>query len=445
MFSKLRYIGLLGLFFSTLPSLAKGMESSIEVQQEPAMSLSAALEAGENVAIFNINDCFTDADSIQAFIESLLLGSKKPEQITQYFVTDDEANLDTVLTVVSAIEAKTCFVDERDAPIRKHYQEYASFNPEVCKYAYRVQDAAALLFPLAEKFGININVIQGEISTNPTYNPYFGNFGVGYQEQDLDYISRIYSKTGSKAVIAAMKQEVETGKRLYLLNGGSFRLLSDLQEMAPDLLPYIDVTIMGFRQPMNFPPFTNPGRRWSPSWNEGIDRNSTEKFMAFSSQSTNSQFGAFRIIDSNTVEYGMVCNSTMFPLYKDYMTKLKPVISEVAYQNLLDAEERHEIWSWFKTKFMDPIIVFDAFSLVSIPRIHGKLLESTEDFCIRPAAQGFPAYYPHSEGQHPFSCPRANTPEEEEQHSDYGDQYKRVGSFRMQLKNAHQKTWDLLD
>lgn len=160
-------------------------------------------------------------------------------------------------------------------------------------------------------------------------------------------------------------------------------------------------------------------------------------------QSTNPQFKAFRIIDSNTVEYAMVCDGKMHPSYQEYVKKLQPFVYSAAYQNLLDAEERHEKWSTFKTKFMDPVIVFNAFGLVSTPSSQGTLVESEKDFCVRPGAQGFPAYYPECEGQHPFSCPRANSPEE--QNPDYAVQYERVADLRKELKSAQQETWDILE
>ncbi len=245
-------------------------------------------------------------------------------------------------------------------------------------------------------------------------------------------------------MIEEMRNEVAAEKSIYVLNGGSFRLLSDIQETAPDLLPHLDVTVMAFRQPMNFPPFTNLDYKPRPSWNEGIDEKSTEKFVEFAAQSARPQLKAFRIVDSNTVEYGMICNGEMFPTYEDYMKKLQPVVSEAAYQNLLAIDERHENWSGFKTRFADSIIVFDAFGLVSIPRVQGQLMKSKEEVCICPTVQGqgFSAYYPDSEGQHPFSCPRAQTPEDQDPR--YAAQYERVEAFRTQLRNAHQKTWGLL-
>lgn len=437
MFSQLRYMTTLSLIFFSFTSIASAME--------PPPILKKALDQGQSVAIFNVNDCFTDADSIQAFIESLVLGAKNRKMITQYFVTDDEANIDTAKAVVKGIEEGTCLKDESDAPIRTHYQDYVKkFDSlgEKPKFGYRVQDTAATLFPLADKLGVSITVIQGGISTNPTYNPYFGNFGVNYKEEkDREYISKIHPTTGSQAVIKEIHKEVRAGKSIYVLNGGSFRLLSDIQETEPELLPHIDVTVMAFRQPMDFLPVAK-----SPSWNEGIDPEATRKFMSFASQETSTQFKAFRIVDSNTVEYGLVCNNTeeMLPPYKEHMEKLKPFISAAAYQNLVDAENRHEVWSGFKTKFADPLIVYDAFGLVSIPRVEGRLIRSETDFCIYPAPQGFPAYYPNIDGQHPFSCPRAKTKEDRDHK--YTAQYKRVEDLHIQVKSAHQnayqKTWD---
>src|SRR5260221_14163502 len=75
-------------------------------------TLAEELQQGRKVAIFNVNDFSTDADSIQAFMEALLLGSQYKDQISQYFVPDDEVNPDTVGTAATAINAKTCLVKE---------------------------------------------------------------------------------------------------------------------------------------------------------------------------------------------------------------------------------------------------------------------------------------------------------------------------------------------
>jgi hypothetical protein len=429
-----KYIFSVTLFICSLTSTVFASET-----------LSEALQRGRQVAIFNVNDCFTDADSIQAFIESLLLGSMRKEQITQYFVTDDEANRDTVAAVAKRIADKKCFEDDKEAPIREHYLHQVADQEKMGQLgrAYRVQDVALILCPLADRLGISVQVVQGEISTNPTYNPYFGNFGNDYSGEDEQYLRKIHHQTGSKAVIELIRKEMAAGKSIYLLNGGSFRLLSDIQEMAPDLLHQLDVTVMSFRQSMNFPPFSNPGRTWFPSWNEGIDKDATAKCMKFASSAHNPQFGAFRIVDSNTVEYGLVCDGKMLPAYKDYMSRLRTLISVAAYKNLLEAEDRHETWSGFKTKFMDPMFVFNAFGMVSILHRQGKLVEDEKDFCIRPSQEGFPALYPDSDGKHPFSCPRANTAVEE--HPDYIEHYRRVAELRAQLKAAHATTWAMVD
>jgi len=399
--------------------------------------LKEALEQQKPVAIFNVNDAFTDADSIQAFIESLLLGSSYKDLITQYFVTDDEANMETHLQVVAGIQAKTCLKEEKDAKVRNHYQT-ANIIPK-SPFGFRAQDAATVLYPLADKLGVKITLIQGEFSTNPTYNPYLGNFGVDYGDDDLQHIARIHKDTGSRAVIDAMRKEQAQGKLIYILNGGSFRLLSDIQVMDPDLLPDLDATVMAFRQPMNFAPFNDPTRIWAPSWNEGIDKGSTKIFLGYASNSKNKQLGALRIVDSNTVEYAMVCDGMMHPFYKDYMLKLKSYLSAAAYQNLLQAEERHEIWSGYKTKFSDPLVVFDAFGRASITKVEGVLARNDFDNYIRPnQMNGLRASYPAINEEHPYSHPRNL------QGSEYAEQVKRVAILRGQLKAAHQETWGLL-
>jgi hypothetical protein len=409
-------------------------------------TLADALAQKRQVAIFNVNDVFTDADSIQAFMESLLLASEYGALVSQYFVTDDEANEKTVKVVCRAIEDGTSLKDDNCVDIRQHYSAAPQTQPI---FGYRAQDTATVLFPLADHLKVKINVIQGDLSANPTYNPYYGNFRKDHCQEDEKYIHRINKETGSRAVIEAMRKEQSEGKLVYVLNGGSLKLLSEIQRQAPDLLPSLDVTVMGFRQPMNFPPFNNPDRKWRPSWNEGIDRDATLQFINFASNPDNPHFSALRIVDSNTVEYAMVCDGYLFPSYKDYLSKLEPLVSKATFKNLLDAEFRHQQWSGYKTKFMDPTIVFDAFGLVPIPKLEVTIEENSKDYNIH-RAQGFKAWIPSMEnGEHPFSHPRRNEDESIEDFKkrapEFAGHIERVEIYRESLRVSHAETWDIIE
>lgn len=126
------------------------------------------------------------------------------------------------------------------------------------------------------------------------------------------------------------------------------------------------------------------------------------------------------------------------------MMPLLPLISEATYGNLLNVDQKHQEWSGFNSRFADPLIVFYAFGLITIPREFSYLEESRKDFNIRPVeGKGFKAYYPRIEGEHPFSCPRATTPEDQD--PNYARQYKRVEEFRGQIRGAHAKTWGKLE
>ena len=216
-------------------SLVSGASAMEATETREPMPLHEALKRGEQVALFNVNDAFTDADSIQAFLDSLILASEYKDLVTQYFVTDDESDLATAQKVLEVIKDPNgrCLKDTDDEEARQNYFNFEASNPTAPKFAYRAQDTATVLFPLAKALGVPIKLFQGEVGQNPWVNPYFGNFGRDFSEADMALVDQIEPNCGSAAVIEAIKAEIALGKRIYVLNGGSFRLLTDIQEMAP--------------------------------------------------------------------------------------------------------------------------------------------------------------------------------------------------------------------
>jgi hypothetical protein len=236
--------------------------------------------AGEKIFLINCNDAFADVDSIASAFDTLIVAKRLAEAYPQAiietgFVSSDEFNKETLDNCHSLFQATGT-----GRELGQHYQQQVNQPNSFIESTlpYRIQDAATVLFPLADHLKLPLVLLPGDVRPKQkeeytisetvkkiveNSNPYFGNFGKDLEEKDQNFIKRV---SQDQTFIELIEQKKEAGFKIYVLNGGSLTLLSELGDQRPDLAKHVNVIVAAFKQCNP----TRPTDAYFPSHNESL-------------------------------------------------------------------------------------------------------------------------------------------------------------------------------
>lgn len=373
-------------------------------------ALKNSIAQNKEITVVLSNDNFTDPDSIHSLCDFIThvhaLSSKRTKPIHIIAVTDDEYHLEDAYDLLNT-EGHPFFKPD----LRAHYESYLSQITE-SKHGFRAMDTAVVLFSLMNHLKSNIidlRVVEGNRTARdisepniPFINPYFGNFGLNYTEDDQAHIAKIHPETGSKAILALLNEASDHD--LFLINGGSVKLTLDLQILSPELAANIHSITVAGRIRTGIEPYVEGPKSQFGSWNQRVHPRASDEFFSkpilFKTQTN---------VESATIGTSPVCDGKEghLPLYKDFLTSSSYdlFLSKEALETLNTVERLHTIFAFgWPPKMMDSVAHFYALGELAIPMYHGKWiykdnLFSPDDFS--PCVLSFP--WERETNRHPYA------------------------------------------